>query len=153
LRSDSALIQTIGRAARHLEGKVIMYADKITGSMERALEETNRRREIQRAYNEEHGIEPQAIVKQVRDLTDRVRAIMADEMQEDEDVPEGAEMVNLAELPPDRLHKMIKELEKEMKKAAQSLEFEKAAALRDQVFELRGALVEKQGADGDLLLS
>jgi excinuclease ABC subunit B len=148
-----ALIQTIGRAARHLEGKVIMYADKITGSMERALEETNRRREIQRAYNEEHGIEPQAIVKQVRDLTDRVRAIMADEMQEDEDVPEGAEMVNLAELPPDRLHKMIKELEKEMKKAAQSLEFEKAAALRDQVFELRGALVEKQGADGDLLLS
>jgi excinuclease ABC subunit B len=151
LRSDSALIQTIGRAARHLEGRVIMYADRITGSMERAIEETNRRRDKQRAYNEEHGIEPTAIVKQVRDLTDRVRAMMEDDVV-DQDVPEGAVAIDMHALPKDRLHKMIKELEAEMKKAAQSLEFEKAAALRDQIYELRGTLAEKQGADGDLLL-
>lgn len=151
LRSDSALIQTIGRAARHIEGKVIMYADRMTGSMERAIEETNRRRAIQEAHNQAHGIEPQAIVKQIRDLTDRVRAIMAEDVNEGEDIPEGAEPVDLRMLPPDKLHQMIKELEKEMKKAAQSLEFEKAAALRDQIFELRGSLVEQQGAEGNLL--
>lgn len=152
LRSESALIQTIGRAARHLEGTVIMYADTMTGSMQRAIDETNRRREIQQQYNEEHGIEPQAIVKEVRDLTDRVRTMMADDIAQDEDVPEGAVAIDMHALPKDRLHKMIKELESEMKKAAQSLEFEKAAALRDQVFELRGTLAEKAGADGDLLL-
>ncbi|MAU10858.1 MAG: excinuclease ABC subunit B [Anaerolineaceae bacterium] len=151
LRSDSALIQTIGRAARHLEGRVIMYADKITGSMERAIDETNRRRAIQEAYNKEHGIEPKSIIKEVRDLTDRVRTMMTDDIVQD-DVPEGAVAIDMHALPKDRLHKMIKELESEMKKAAQSLEFEKAAALRDQVFELRGTLAEKAGADGDLLL-
>lgn len=151
LRSDSALIQTIGRAARHLEGRVIMYANHVTGSMERAIDETNRRREKQHAYNIEHGIEPQAIVKQVRDLTDRVRAMMEDDVI-DEEVPEGAVAVDMHALPKDRLHKMIKELEGEMKKAAQALEFEKAAALRDQIYELRGTLAEKQGADGDLLI-
>lgn len=150
LRSDSALIQIVGRAARHIEGKVLMYADRVTDSMKRAIDETDRRREKQQAYNEEHGIEPKSIVKQIRDLTDRVRAMMDDEP---DDIPEGVEEVSLAELPKDRLHKMIKELEAEMKKAAQSLEFEKAAALRDQVFELRGVLVEKEGPEGDLLLS
>lgn len=151
LRSDSALIQTIGRAARHLDGRVIMYADKITGSMERAIDETNRRRTIQEAYNREHGIEPKSIIKEVRDLTDRVRTMMTDDIVQD-DVPEGAVAIDMHSLPKDRLHKMIKELESEMKKAAQALEFEKAAALRDQVFELRGTLAEKAGADGDLLL-
>ena len=151
LRSESALIQTVGRAARHVEGKVIMYADKMTNSMKNAIDETNRRRAVQDAYNKEHGIEPQQIVKEIRDLTDRVKAMTAD--LEEDDVPEGAEAVDLFSLPKERLHKMIKELEKEMKKAAQSLEFEKAAALRDQVFELRGAMVEKQGLEEDLLTS
>ncbi|MGB1285957.1 MAG: helicase-related protein, partial [Aggregatilineales bacterium] len=151
LRSDSALIQNIGRAARHVEGQVIMYADKITASMKRAIDETDRRREVQAAYNEKHGIEPQQIVKEIRDLTDRVRAMTAD--LEDDDIPEGAEVVDLFSLPKDRLHKMVKELDKEMKKAAQSLEFEKAAALRDQIFELRGALAEQSGLEEDLLTS
>jgi len=151
LRSESSLIQTIGRAARHIEGKVIMYAAKVTRSMKAAIDETDRRREVQMAYNQAHGIEPKSIVKQIRDLTDRVKAMMEDETLED--VPEGMREVDMAGLPKDRLHKMIKELEVEMKKAAQSLEFEKAAALRDQIFELRGVLVEKQGAKGDLLLS
>lgn len=150
LRSESSLIQTIGRAARHVEGYVIMYADKTTRSMQAAIDETNRRRELQQAYNQEHGIEPKSIVKQIRDLTDRVKAMMDDDM---DDVPEGAKEVDMRELPKDRLHNMIKELEAEMKRAAQSLEFEKAAALRDQVFELRGVLAEKQGSEGDLLLS
>ncbi len=149
LRSESALIQTIGRAARHVEGRVIMYANNMTRSMKAAIDETNRRREIQMAYNEEHGIEPKSIIKQIRDLTDRVKSMMADEAPDD--VPEGAREVDMAALPADKLHRMIKELEAEMKRSAQSLEFEKAAALRDQIFELRGALVEKQGANGDLI--
>ncbi len=147
LRSESALIQTIGRAARHVEGTVIMYADKVTDSMQRAIDETNRRRTIQEAYNREHGIEPQQIVKQIRDLTDRVKALMS------EDVPEAeTKSVDIYALPVDKLAKMVRELESEMKRAAQALEFEKAAALRDQLFELRGVLAEKQGAEGDLLL-
>jgi excinuclease ABC subunit B len=148
LRSESALIQTIGRAARHIEGKVIMYADRMTDSMRRAIEETDRRRSVQDAYNKAHGIEPKQIVKQIRDLTDRVKALAA---QGEGD--ETAQTSDLHSLPVERLNKMIRELEKEMKLAAQRLEFEKAAALRDQVFELRGILAEKQGADGDLLLS
>lgn len=151
LRSESALIQTIGRAARHIEGKVIMYANKVTDSMQRAIDETLRRRAIQEQYNKERGIEPQAIVKEIRDLTDRVKA-MAAEADEPSDVPAEAREVNMHAMPKDKLHKLIKELEAEMKKAAQSLEFEKAAALRDQVFELRGVLAKQQGADGDLLL-
>lgn len=151
LRSESALIQTIGRAARHIEGKVIMYADKTTDSMRRAIDETLRRRTIQDEYNKEHGLEPQAIVKQIRDLTDRVRAMSAD-LDEPDNIPESATAVDIHALPKDKLHKLIKELQAEMKKAAQALEFEKAAALRDQVFELRGLIAEEQGADGDLLL-
>ncbi len=147
LRSESALIQTIGRAARHVEGTVIMYADKVTDSMQRAIDETNRRRTIQEAYNREHGIEPQQIVKQIRDLTDRVKALMSEDMPEAE-----TKSVDIYALPVDKLAKMVRELESEMKRAAQALEFEKAAALRDQLFELRGVLAEKQGAEGDLLL-
>jgi excinuclease ABC subunit B len=149
LRSESSLIQTIGRAARHIEGKVIMYADNMTRSMKAAIDETNRRREIQQKHNEAHGIEPKSIIKSIRDITERVKAMLDDDME----VPAGVVEVDMTALPPDKLHKMIKELEAEMKKAAQSLEFEKAAALRDQIFELRGALAEKKGADGDLLLT
>ena len=135
LRSDTALIQTMGRAARHIDGTVVMYADRITDSMQRAIDETNRRREIQKAYNEKHGIEPASIVKAVRDLTDRVRR---------EAVPEVEPELSLAQLPKDELTRMIRELKKQMKAAAEALEFEKAAMLRDQIFELREIL-----ADGD----
>ena len=144
LRSSQALIQTIGRAARHVEGKVILYADKMTDSMKFAIDETNRRRAIQQQYNEEHGIVPTTIVKQVRDLTDRVKAAVTEE--------EAAAVdgnVSVAMLPKDELHRMIKELETEMKNAARALEFEKAALLRDQVIELKQVLAEKD-PEGDL---
>jgi excinuclease ABC subunit B len=141
LRSEQALVQTIGRAARHVEGKVIMYADHMTDSMTRAIEETNRRRGIQEAYNTEHGITPQSIVKQVRDLTDRVRG----QLSEEDHIPmEGT--FSAADLPKDEIHRMIKDLEAEMKAAAKALEFEKAAMLRDQVVELKQVLAEKDPA-------
>ena len=151
LRSRSSMIQTIGRAARHIEGKVIMYADKITDSMQAAIDETDRRRQIQEDYNTEHGIEPKSIVKSIRDLTERVKAMMDDETMSD--MPEGVKEVSLAGLPPDKMHKMIKELDAEMKRAAKALEFEKAATLRDQIFELRGVLALEQDSEGDLLIS
>jgi excinuclease ABC subunit B len=132
LRSESALIQIIGRAARHIEGTVILYADTITDSMRRALDETNRRRKIQEEYNTAHNIKPTSIVKEIKDLTARIKG-------EQGESPE----VDVTEMNAAEIHKMIKELEKEMKRAAQSLEFEKAAALRDQLFELRGMLAEK----------
>ncbi|MEA3338636.1 MAG: excinuclease ABC subunit UvrB [Chloroflexota bacterium] len=138
LRSDTALIQTMGRAARHINGTVIMYADRTTGSMKRAIEETERRRKVQVAYNKKHGIEPASIVKAVRDLTDRVRA---------ETTTPAEDGLALVQLPADELTRLIRELEKQMKAAAQDLEFEKAALLRDQIFELRTALVEKEDAD------
>ncbi len=134
LRSDQALIQTIGRAARHINGQVIMYADGLTDSMKRAIDETNRRRSIQAAYNEEHDIEPRSIVKEVRDLTDRVRAV----------AEERAEYRVPAAIPKHELARLIKELEKQMKAAAQALEFEKAAFLRDQIFDLRRELAEME---------
>jgi len=138
LRSDTALVQTIGRAARHVNGTAIMYADHITDSMRRAIDETERRREIQVAYNEEHGIVPATVVKEVRDLTDRVRR---------EAAPEQEPGVALAQLPKDELARLIRELEKQMKVAADDLEFEKAALLRDQIFELRAALVDQEEAE------
>jgi excinuclease ABC subunit B len=134
LRSDQALIQTIGRAARHVNGQVIMYADGLTDSMKRAIDETNRRRSIQMAHNVEHGIEPRSIVKEVRDLTDRVRAV----------AEERAEYRVAAEIPKHELARLVKELEKQMKAAAQALEFEKAALLRDQIFDLRRELSDME---------
>jgi excinuclease ABC subunit B len=131
LRSETALIQTIGRAARHVNGTAILYADRITESMRRAIEETNRRRAIQEAYNRAHGIEPRSIVKAVRDLTDRVREMVAEEAGTAGRPPA---------MPKEELQRLIRALEKEMKRAAQALEFEKAAALRDQIFELREQL-------------
>lgn len=148
LRSESALIQTIGRAARHIEGQVIMYADKMTPAMEAAIDETDRRREKQETYNKERGIEPQQIVKAIQDITDRLKS-----MNDNDGDSKSASGVELASLPMGELNRMIDELEKEMKKAAQDLEFEKAAALRDQIFDLRGALAEQQGAEGDLLFN
>jgi excinuclease ABC subunit B len=134
LRSRDSLIQTIGRAARHVEGHVIMYADVVTRSMQEAIEETYRRREIQMKYNQEHGIEPASIQKQVRDITERVKLI-AEEKVEYEQSSEGDIMLSK-----DELARMVKELESQMKSAAKLLEFEKAAAIRDRIVELRRAM-------------
>uniref|UniRef100_A0A7C2WDA8 UvrABC system protein B n=1 Tax=Thermorudis sp. TaxID=1969470 RepID=A0A7C2WDA8_9BACT len=135
LRSETSLIQTIGRAARHVNGLVIMYADTVTDSMRRAIDETYRRRAIQIAYNEEHGIVPRGIVKQVKDLTDRVKAV-AEERAGYRAEGDGKPGI-ITELPPDELARMIRDLEKQMKEAAKQLEFEKAALIRDQIIELR----------------
>jgi excinuclease ABC subunit B len=132
LRSEPALIQTIGRAARHVNGTVIMYADTMTEAMRRAINETNRRRAKQVTYNQAHGIEPRSIVKEVRDLTDRVRKV----------AEERTPYVVSREMPKDELARLIKELEKQMKSSAAELEFEKAAVLRDQIFELRQQMKE-----------
>jgi excinuclease ABC subunit B len=134
LRSEQALIQTIGRAARHINGTVIMYADTMTDSMRRAIDETNRRRAIQTRYNEEHNIEPRSIVKAVRDLTDQVRVAAEERLKYEV----------AAEIPKDEVARLIKELEKQMKQLAKDLEFEKAAVIRDQIFELRQRLAERE---------
>lgn len=134
LRSDTSLIQTIGRAARHVHGKVIMYAEKITDSMGRAIDETNRRRKKQVSYNKEHGIEPASIVKEIRDLTDTLAAHAVAESQAD------YETFTPGDIPKTELPHVVKGLEKQMKAAAEALEFEKAAALRDQLLEMRQAM-------------
>ena len=140
LRSKSSLIQTMGRAARHVEGRAILYADKMTEAMENAIGETNRRRQIQEAHNREHGIEPRSIVKSIRDLTDRMKVMAEDQAEYSVDGVDEAGVFNLAALSPDDLVKQIAALEEEMQEAAQELEFERAASLRDQVIELRQAL-------------
>ena len=139
LRSGTALIQTIGRAARHVNGRVLMYADRVTNSMQHALTETDRRRVKQVAYNQEHGIEPVSIVKEIRDLTDQVAARAVAE--------DGGEYKAFRpmDLPKDELKRVINELENQMRHAAETLEFEKAAGLRDQIFEMREILAEKEG--------
>ncbi len=133
LRSESALIQNIGRAARHVEGKAILYADKITEAMRRALDETQRRRGLQEAFNTAHHIEPASISKEIRDLSDRVRSMARDAATEDTE----DETPSLESLNPDHIATMIRELQTEMKEAARRLEFEKAAVLRDQIVALR----------------
>lgn len=133
LRSTGSLIQTIGRAARHVDGMAIMYADTMTDSMKRAIEETYRRREKQIAYNEEHGISPRSIVKEIKDLTDRVKMAAEETPSYDASVPDGA----ITQIPPDELARLIFDLERQMKDASKMLEFEKAALLRDQIVQLR----------------
>jgi excinuclease ABC subunit B len=133
LRSEGSLIQNIGRAARHVEGQVIMYADTITRSMRAAIDETYRRRDIQIAHNEEHGIQPRGIIKEIKDLTDRVKAVAEDRAEYRADGGPGI----IAQIPRDELARMVKDLEAQMKTAAKNLEFEKAALLRDQIVELR----------------
>ncbi len=140
LRSESSLIQTIGRAARHVEGRAILYADKMTEAMENAIGETNRRRQIQEAHNLAHGIEPRSIVKGIRDLTDRMKVLAEEQTDYSVDEGEAVAARDLAALSPDELVKRIANLEEEMHEAAQNLEFERAASLRDQVIELRNVL-------------
>ena len=132
LRSKTALIQTIGRAARHIDGRVIMYADVVTDSMRQAIDETARRRDMQEAYNRRHGITPQGIRKTVRDITERVRTVA------EAKTPYSTQ----GEIPKDDLVRLVKDLEKQMKDAAKNLEFEKAALLRDQITDLRKVMVE-----------
>ncbi|PGT79242.1 MULTISPECIES: excinuclease ABC subunit UvrB [Bacillaceae] len=131
LRSERSLIQTIGRAARNAEGHVIMYADKITNSMEIALNETKRRREIQIEFNEKHGITPQTIQKEIRDV---IRATTAAETPEDYEATAANKLTKLTKKERD---KVIAEMENEMKEAAKSLNFERAAELRDLILELK----------------
>ena len=128
LRSGTSLIQTIGRAARHISGHVVMYADQVTDSMLKAIEETYRRRELQAAFNVEHGIVPQGIQKAVRDITERVRKVAE---------TRAPYQLNTGELPKDDLARIVRDLEKQMKQASKNLEFEMAAAFRDQIVELR----------------
>ena len=127
LRSSSALIQTVGRAARHVDGRVIMYADRITGSMEQTINETQRRREIQHEYNKKHGITPQSIKKTIKDINDRVKTIKT---------PDTTSL-KTEDINPEELSKVIKGLENQMRRAAKDLDFEKAALFRDEIQELK----------------
>lgn len=133
LRSESALIQTVGRAARHVEGKVIMYADTMTGSMQRAIEETYRRREIQQKYNEEHNITPKSVAKEI---SEGLRAIIPEK--------EKSKRLDLRKIPREELPQIIKELSSQMQLAAANLEFERAAELRDQIEDTKAALEHKK---------
>ncbi|MBI2772906.1 MAG: excinuclease ABC subunit UvrB [Chloroflexi bacterium] len=140
LRSKGSLIQVVGRAARHIEGEVIMYADRMTDSMKTAIAETERRRKIQLAWNTEHGFEPTSIVKAIRDIGIRLRSVAEQGEHYEKNV------FRAKDLSRDELVRMVKDLEAQMKQAAKDLEFEKAAALRDEVVELRGLLVLEQSA-------
>ena len=133
LRSETSLIQTIGRAARNSEGHVIMYADTVTDSMRVAIEETNRRRQIQQAYNEEHGITPTTIKKAVRDLIAISKAAEKDASADEKD---------LESMSAKELNKLVKEIQKKMHQAAAELNFEEAAVLRDRMLEVKQALLE-----------
>ncbi|MBP3204495.1 MAG: UvrB/UvrC motif-containing protein, partial [Lachnospiraceae bacterium] len=135
LRSETSLIQTVGRAARNAEGHVIMYADTITDSMKAAIEETNRRRKLQMKYNEEHGITPQTIKKAVRDLISISQTIAKEEVQFEKD-PESMSR--------QEIEKLIGEVQKKMQRAAADLNFEAAAELRDKMLELKKQLNEME---------
>jgi excinuclease ABC subunit B len=127
LRSSTSLIQTIGRAARHINGEVIMYADKITKSMKYAIDETNKRRKIQNEFNKKFGVQPKSIITSIKDITEKLK----DKSTEDKD---EKYINNLTKV---EFRQLIKKLEKEMKSYAKGMEFEKAAMVRDQISDLR----------------
>ena len=135
LRSSTSLIQTVGRAARHASGHVIMYADRVTDSMQRSIDETYRRRGIQDAHNRQHGIEPQSIHKAVRDITEGLRGVAEQK---------ASYQVAREEMTRDDMYRVVKDLEFQMKEAARSLEFEKAAHLRDEMLELKKIIVTEE---------
>ncbi|MDD7291800.1 MAG: excinuclease ABC subunit UvrB [Veillonella caviae] len=151
LRSDTAMIQTIGRAARNVNGHVIMYADRVTGSMQRAIDETDRRRAVQEAYNEEHHITPQSVSKDVKDLIELTKIEEEASVPKRKDKGKQLDLMDhghepyptvesapqVAEITAEELYNKIEELDRQMKAAAKQLEFEKAASLRDQLGELR----------------
>ncbi len=135
LRSTTSLIQTVGRAARHASGHVIMYADRVTDSMQNSIDETYRRRGIQHAHNQRHGIEPQSIHKAVRDITEGLRGVAE---------TKASYQVAREEMTRDDMYRVVKDLEFQMKEAARSLEFEKAAHLRDEMLELKKIIVTEE---------
>ena len=132
LRSNTSLIQTIGRAARHSSGHVIMYADRITDSMQKSIDETSRRRTIQDAFNKSHGIEPKSIQKEVHDITEGIKGISESKTRYE---------VVRKEMTRSDMFKVVKDLEVQMKESAKNLQFEKAAQFRDEIYELRRLLV------------
>ncbi|MBK5098039.1 MAG: UvrB/UvrC motif-containing protein, partial [Gemmatimonadetes bacterium] len=140
LRSETSLVQTIGRAARNLNGTAILYADRITGSMERAIDETDRRRAVQARYNEEHGITPQSIKKSVQEIrfTTAVADVRVVEVAEEKTGAAVAESVAGYEAPDPEV--LVRQLEQEMREAAQALDFETAARLRDELFDVKAQL-------------
>jgi excinuclease ABC subunit B len=146
LRGNTSLVQTIGRAARNVDGRVIMYADRETEAMRTAIDETNRRREIQVAYNREHGITPASITKGVSDIVELLGLT-------DSPAParrrRGEPDATLAEVPGDELERMIVEREQEMFAAAEELRFELAARLRDEIADLRRELLERAAGGGE----
>jgi excinuclease ABC subunit B len=139
LRSDTSLIQTIGRAARHSNGHVIMYADRLTDSMKQAVDETYRRRKIQDVYNEKYGIQPQSIQKEVHDITEGIKAIAENRARYN---------VVRQEMSRADMYRVVKDLEVQMKEAARNLQFEKAAQFRDEIFELRRLLALEEKTIG-----
>jgi excinuclease ABC subunit B len=139
LRSGNSLIQIIGRAARHVEGSVILYADTVTRSMQFAMDETNRRRKLQTAFNERNNITPRGIKKDVKSLSDRIKAMSGVNVEEADAKTVAAV---LAGIPKDEALRLIKDLESQMRNAAKQLEFEKAAQLRDQIIEIRRSMIE-----------
>ncbi len=143
LRSGTALIQTIGRAARHVHGRVIMYADKMTDAMTKAIDETNRRRAKQKAYNDEHGIEPVGIVKAIHDLTERLGVSQHESVGIADERGEYRTGGGRRSMPKGEMERIISELENQMRAAARELEFERAAMLRDQIYEMRSILAEE----------
>jgi excinuclease ABC subunit B len=139
LRSEGSLIQMIGRAARHVEGSVIMYADTVTKSMQRAIDETNRRRKLQTTFNERNNITPRGIKKDVKTLSERIKAMSGANAE----AADGKAVATvLATIPKEEALRLIKDLESQMRNAAKQLEFEKAAQLRDQIIEIRRSMVE-----------
>src|SRR5690606_37706317 len=132
LRSEGSLIQTIGRAARNVNGKAILYADRITGSMQRAIDETNRRRAKQIAFNEAHGIKPQTIRKAVQDIMEGARAVPRGRGRAARTEPKSREY---ARMKPEEVLARVQQLEKKMYQHARDLEFEQAAKLRDEIQE------------------
>jgi excinuclease ABC subunit B len=142
LRSETSLIQTIGRAARNVDGTVLMYADQVTDSMRAAISETQRRRKIQMAYNREHGIDPQSIRKKVSDIL----LTMAVEGRDTTPKKERRRRPSRPEMPTEELERLIRSLEEEMHEAAKDLRFEYAARLRDEVVDLRKELRQLRAA-------
>ncbi len=145
LRSETSLIQTIGRAARNVRGKVIMYADRMTGSIRRAVDETNRRRQKQIAYNEAHGIDPQTVRKRVRDILEMVRGPEASADVEREE--RRLRLEKVVQMPESEVYRILSSLEEEMREAASELRFEEAARIRDEIKELKKELREVRGLD------
>ena len=144
LRSETTLIQTVGRAARNINGRAIMYADRITGSIERAIRETDRRREKQQQFNKRHGITPQGIHKAVTDILEGAYSDNRNRARRYARVAE--EKSGYMELPPDLLMKKIKQLEQQMYQHARDLEFEQAAEIRDEIARIKEFSLEIHGS-------